>query len=138
MASQFEGNVAIVTGAARGLGREYAIRLAAEGANVVAADVRDCGETVAAVETGGGAALGMSVDVTDMAACSRMAEQTQERFGRIDILVNNAALYGGLKNGRFDQLEAAEWDRVQGCLRGCRGRWRTRGERLSFCRDPNL
>lgn len=112
MTGQVEGMVAIITGAGRGLGREYATRLSAEGANVVVADIRDCDETVAAVEAGGGDALGLNVDVTDMAACSRMAAQAQERFGRIDILVNNAALYGGLKNGRFDQLDDGEWDRV--------------------------
>ena len=105
------GKTAIVTGAARGLGREYAVRLAHEGAAVVAADIADCGETVSAVERAGGRALAVAVDVTDAKSTIAMADATLDRFGRIDVLVNNAALYGALHGGRFDQLDSDEWDR---------------------------
>lgn len=105
-----DGKVAIVTGAAGGLGQAYAIALAEAGAKVVAFDVGDCAETAAAVEAKGGQCLGLAVDVTDMAALTAMAERTAAEFGRIDVLVNNAALYGGLHGGRFDQLDPAEWD----------------------------
>ena len=105
------GKTAIVTGAARGLGREYAVRLAAGGAAVVATDIADCGATVSAVEGAGGQALAVTVDVTDAASALAMADATLDRFGRIDILVNNAALYGALHGGRFEQLDGDEWDR---------------------------
>ena len=106
-----DGKTAIVTGAARGLGREYAVRLAADGAAVVAADIADCGATVSAVEGAGGQALAVTVDVTDPASTHAMADAVLDRFGRIDILVNNAALYGALHGGRFEQLDGDEWDR---------------------------
>jgi 3-oxoacyl-[acyl-carrier protein] reductase len=102
-----EGKVAIVTGAARGLGREFVKLLASKGAQVVAADVNDCGETIAEA---GGTGLSLTVDVGDMASVQAMADAAVARFGRIDVLVNNAALYGGLKGGRFDKIDPAEWD----------------------------
>ncbi len=112
MTGQLEGKVAIVTGAARGLGREYALRLAAEGAAVVAGDVRDCADTVAEVTNAGGRATGIQLDVSNMASCTAMAEAAVESFGRIDVLINNAALYGGLTGGRFDSLDVEEWNNV--------------------------
>ena len=107
---QLEGKVALVTGAARGLGRAYVEAMAAEGASVVGGDVRECGETVAAVEAAGGQALGITLDVADMASCRAMVDQAKERFGRVDILVNNAALYGALSGGRFDDIPEDAWD----------------------------
>lgn len=109
-AGALDGKVAIVTGAARGLGREYAIRLAEAGAAVALADQADCADAVAAVEAAGGRAIGCETDVADAASTAAMAQATLDAFGRIDVLVNNAALYGGLKSGRFDQLDEAEWD----------------------------
>ncbi len=105
-----EGKVAIVTGAARGLGREYAERLAEAGAAVVAADREDCAPTVARVEAAGKRALAVTVDVADLASVEAMAEAAKEAFGRVDVLVNNAALYGALSGGRFTDLDEAEWD----------------------------
>ena len=105
------GKVAIVTGAARGLGRAYCRSLAQAGAAVVAQDLRDPADTVAEVRGAGGKAIGVSGDIAKMADCTLMAEAAVKAFGRIDVLVNNAALYGGLKGGRFTDLDEAEWDR---------------------------
>ena len=104
------GKVAIVTGAARGIGREYASCLAAAGAAVIAADRRDCSETVTEVMAAGGKALGLDLDVADSESSQAMAESAVEAFERIDVLVNNAALYGSLKCGRVEDLAEAEWD----------------------------
>ncbi len=104
------GRTAIVTGAARGLGRAYAIKLMEAGMNVVAADTADTAETVGAFY-GAGRGLGVGVDVADFASVQAMAEKALKEFGRIDVLINNAALYGGLKGGRVEQIDEAEWDR---------------------------
>jgi NAD(P)-dependent dehydrogenase (short-subunit alcohol dehydrogenase family) len=109
---RLKDRVAIVTGAARGIGQAYGLSLAREGAKVVAADILSCAETIAKVRDAGGEALGMTVDVADVQSTQAMAAQTVQRFGRIDILVNNAAVYGGLKLTPFEQIPEAEWDRV--------------------------
>jgi len=87
--------VAIVTGAAQGIGKAYALRFAREGAHVVAADIRDGQALEVATECTalGPEALGLRVDVGDEASTLALAERTVERFGRIDVLVNNAAIY---------------------------------------------
>ena len=107
---QLKDKVAIVTGAARGLGRAYAETLAKEGAAVVIGDVRDCAETQAAIEAAGGSVLVTPLDVGDMASCQAMADRAAEQFGRIDVLVNNAALYGDLSGGRFTEIPEESWD----------------------------
>ena len=109
---QLDGKVAIVTGAARGLGRAYADAMAGEGAAVLACDINSCEETVQGIEQSGGRAAGAITDVASMDSCSAMADRALEAFGKIDVLVNNAALYGGLKGARFEQLDEAQWDAV--------------------------
>ncbi len=117
-----DGKVAIVTGAARGLGRAYAVHLAKHGARVVAGDVRDCNETANEIEQAGGEALAVHLDVGETASCEAMAAATLERFGRIDALINNAALYGGLDSARADAIDEEEWQRVMNInVTGC---WR--------------
>ncbi|MGH8067646.1 MAG: SDR family NAD(P)-dependent oxidoreductase [Candidatus Entotheonellia bacterium] len=109
---RLKDRVAIVTGAARGIGQAYSLALAREGAKVVATDILSCTETIAQVQQAGGEALGLTVDVADAQSTLAMAAQTVQRFGRIDILVNNAAVYGGLTLTPFEQIPEAEWDRV--------------------------
>ena len=89
-----DGRVAIVTGASRGIGRALALALAHAGADVVAAarDVEACREVVHEIETAGGWGLACRLDVTDPDDRAALLEATYERFGRLDVLVNNAGL----------------------------------------------
>lgn len=102
--------VVVVTGAARGIGQEYVRAMAAKGALLVAGDVLDCAETVRLAAEAGGRAIGVKLDVTKTESTSAMAQAAIDAFGRIDGLVNNAALYGTLKGGRFDTLSETDWD----------------------------
>jgi len=104
--------VAIITGSGRGLGKLYAERFAKEGSKVTVCDVIDCGETVKAIESIGGEVLSLRTDVTSTEETVEMARKTVERFGKIDILVNNAAIYGGLRLQPFYEVDEIEWDRV--------------------------
>ena len=100
MTGSLTGKVAVITGAARGLGREYAIKMAAEGAAIVAGDVRSCDETVAAISKDGGQAAGVELNVADPASCDNATKIAADLYGKIDVLVNNAALYAALKAAR--------------------------------------
>jgi 3-oxoacyl-[acyl-carrier protein] reductase len=102
--------VVLVTGGARGLGREYVISLAAEGAKLVAGDVLDCAGTITAARDAGGQAIGVRLDVTDPTSATAMAHAALDAYGQIDALVNNAALYGALRGGRFNAIAEADWD----------------------------
>lgn len=107
---RLKDRVAIITGAAQGIGKAYALRLAGEGAKVVLADILDAGAAAAEIATSGGQALALRTDVSDEASANEMAQKTLERFGRIDILVNNAAIYGTLKLKPFYEITQKEWD----------------------------
>jgi p-cumic alcohol dehydrogenase len=107
---RIDGKVIVITGAARGIGQEYAKSFAAAGARIVACDINDCEATVALAKEAGAQVTGVKVDVADMASVTAMAETALNTFGRIDGLVNNAALYGGLRGGRFDALSEKDWD----------------------------
>jgi NAD(P)-dependent dehydrogenase (short-subunit alcohol dehydrogenase family) len=112
--------VAIVTGGATGLGRVFARRLLAEGARVMIADVVDPVDAVFELGKHGDVA-GVVADVADAAAARAMADTTVRRFGRIDVLVNNAAVFATLRPQAFDAIPEAEWDRVMSV--NVRGVW---------------
>ena len=106
----FKDKVVIITGAARGLGQAYARQFARLGASVAVNDLRDCSETLAIIEQEGAKGLATQTDVTNAKSTTEMADAVVEKFGRIDVLVNNAALYGSLTFAPFDKLEESEWD----------------------------
>jgi NAD(P)-dependent dehydrogenase (short-subunit alcohol dehydrogenase family) len=108
----FENKVAIVTGAAQGLGAEYALRLAESGAKVMAADAKNADSIVAEIRSGGGEALAVQVDVRDAISVRAMVHATLTAFGRIDILINNAAIAADLQMKPFLEIDSEEWDRV--------------------------
>ena len=106
------GKVAIVTGGAKGLGAAYARALAAEGATPVVADVADGSAVVAAIRAKGGQASALPTDVSDEEAVRRLVSDTLARHGRIDILVNNAAVFASLAPVAFGDIDVPLWDRV--------------------------
>jgi len=108
---RLSGKVAVITGGAAGIGFAYARRFLAEGARVVVADVA---EPLPAAEKldATGRALGVRTDVSDAASVRAMVDAAVGRFGRIDVLVNNAAVFATLKPQPFDAIPEAEWDRV--------------------------
>jgi 3-oxoacyl-[acyl-carrier protein] reductase len=105
-----EGKVIIVTGAARGIGQEYARYLGGLGARIVVADINDCSNTLDLVQAAGGAAAVVKVDVASASSAMDMARTALDAFGRIDALINNAALFGALRGGRFDAISETDWD----------------------------
>ncbi|MFI0368532.1 SDR family oxidoreductase [Actinomadura sp. 1N219] len=129
--TRFAGRVAVVTGAAQGIGEAYARALASEGASVVVADVDERGQAVADDIRG----LFVRTDVSDPASVEVMAATAAERFGGIDHLVNNAAVFGTMK---LDFLFTVDWDyykkfmsvNMDGallCARACYPHMRARG-----------
>ena len=106
----------IITGAAGGLGRAFAEGFARAGAAVVAADINAAGakETAALIRAAGGIAHGIGLDVTRAEQAARVAEFAHTTLGGIDALVNNAAIYNGLRRARFEEIEEEEEGRVTG------------------------
>jgi 3-oxoacyl-[acyl-carrier protein] reductase len=102
--------VAIVTGGAGAIGRAYCLGLAAAGFAVVVADLAPGGAVGEQVAAAGGIALALEVDVSDRASTLEMARRTVAAFGRIDVLVNNAAYFSTIVKRPFEQIEVAEWD----------------------------
>jgi NAD(P)-dependent dehydrogenase (short-subunit alcohol dehydrogenase family) len=107
LSGALQGRVAVVTGAAQGIGNAIARGLAAEDARVVVADLQRAEEAARPLD-----GLGLTVDVSDESQVERMVEEVVERCGRIDILVNNAGLYASLAMRPFTEIPVDEWRRV--------------------------
>jgi NAD(P)-dependent dehydrogenase (short-subunit alcohol dehydrogenase family) len=114
----------LVTGAGRGLGRAFALGFAARGDSVAACDLDAAGAAETARLTGG---IGLAMDVADAASVRSGVEQVVAALGGVDVVVNNAGLYAGLRRGPFHEIDEEEWDRVMAvnvkgtwlCARAC-------------------
>jgi 3-oxoacyl-[acyl-carrier protein] reductase len=113
---RLKNKVAIITGSARGMGRVFARRFAEEGAKLTVCDVLDCAPVAEEIEALGGEALALKADVASEEDTAAMAQKTFDRFGRIDILVNNAAVIGAIEVKDFakpvEEIVSADWDRI--------------------------
>ncbi|OGP59231.1 MAG: dehydrogenase [Deltaproteobacteria bacterium RBG_13_52_11b] len=109
---RLRGKVAIITGAAQGIGAAFAIGFAREGAKVVIADILEGGEIVEKVKSLGGEAIFVRTDVSKQDQCDVMVKKAFDRFGSVDILVNNAAIFGSIILKPFTEVTTEEWMRV--------------------------
>jgi len=109
---RLKGKVTIITGAAQGIGATFAAGFAKEGATIVIADILDGKEVTEAIEKSGGEAIFVKTDVTKQNECDALAKAASDRFGSIDILINNAAIFGDLVTGPFMEISDEEWRRV--------------------------
>jgi NAD(P)-dependent dehydrogenase (short-subunit alcohol dehydrogenase family) len=109
---RLDGIAAIVTGAAQGIGATYAQAMAAEGARLSVCDLDPPDAVVAAIRAAGGEAIGRVCDVSDPKAVAALVEATLAAFGGVQVLVNNAALFGKIRLKPFSEIDSEEWDRV--------------------------
>ena len=110
---KFADKVAIVTGAQTGIGLAIAQRLAGEGAAVVLADIADATPQARELQTAGARSLALKVDVAEEQSVHGMVERTLLEFGRIDVLVNNAAIAASIQLRAFEEISVSEWRRMQ-------------------------
>jgi NAD(P)-dependent dehydrogenase (short-subunit alcohol dehydrogenase family) len=109
---RLKDKVAIITGAAQGIGAAFSLGFAREGARIVIADILDGSEVVKAVQKVGGEAVYVKTDVTKQDGCDTLAKAAVDRFGTIDILINNAAMFGNLVQRPFMEITSEEWNKV--------------------------
>jgi 3-oxoacyl-[acyl-carrier protein] reductase len=129
-----EGKVSLITGAGQGIGRAFAGAFAAAGARVIVADVDAAAgeETSAELRSAGHDSIAIAADVTDEQAVEAMAAAAVARFGQIDVLVNNAAIFSTITMKPFDEIELSEWRTVMDvnltgvflCCRAVGRRWK--------------
>lgn len=111
---RLKDKVALITGAGQGIGRACALRFAEEGAHIVIAEIQEgrARSVVQEIESAGGQALAVKVDVSQPESVKAMVQQSLTRFGRIDVLVNNAAIFSTIKVKPFEEITLEEWNRL--------------------------
>jgi len=107
-----DGKVALVTGSSQGIGAALALALAAAGASVVVSDVADASETARQIKAKGGRAAATKADVTDNASLAALVDTAEMTFGPVNVLINNAGIFGTLELKPFTQISEDEWDAV--------------------------
>jgi len=107
-----EQKTVIVTGGATGIGQAFAMGCAAQGANIVVADMNSSEETVEGIKKLGGRAIGIQVDVSNQESLTAMADASLKAYGRIDGLINNAAYFREVKLTPFEEIDPVIWDRI--------------------------
>jgi 3-oxoacyl-[acyl-carrier protein] reductase len=114
MSPVLKDKVAVITGAGRGLGKEFALRFAAEGARLLLPDIslERAQTTVKAIEAKGGKAYAILTDISDEKATQKMADEVIRLYGKVDILLNNAALYYGVERRAWDAWTVKDWDHM--------------------------
>jgi 3-oxoacyl-[acyl-carrier protein] reductase len=114
MSAVLKGKVAVITGASQGIGRNYALRFSEEGAKMVVVDVQydKLEKLVAEIKARGGEAIAVKTDISDEASVKAMADAAITKYGRVDILLNNAAIYYGLPFKPWDSWTVQEWDHL--------------------------
>lgn len=108
--ARLTNKTAVITGAAQGIGATFARAFAAEGANVVSADILDSVDVVSEIRAAGGNAIGVKTDITNQDSVSAMLAQTEAEFGPVEILLNNAAIFANLQLKPLTELSEVEWD----------------------------
>jgi len=114
MSPVLENKVAIITGAGRGLGRAFALKFAEEGAKLLLPDIslERAEGVVNEIRAKGGEAVAMETDISDENATNRVAEKVMQQYGKVDILLNNAAIWYGINITPWDAWTVEEWDRI--------------------------
>ena len=114
MAGVLKDKVAIITGGGRGLGKEFALKYAEEGAKLLLPDINldNAKEAAAEINKKGGKAAAMQVDISDEKSCQKMADEVMKVYGKVDILVNNAAIWAGLNITPWDAWKVQDWEKI--------------------------
>ena len=112
MTGRVEGRVCVVTGGAQGIGATYAKALATEGAKLVISDIDDGTAVADEIKASGGEAIALQNDVSHWQSCQEMAAGALKAFGRIDVLINNAAIFGKLERASIEEISPELFDRV--------------------------
>ncbi len=109
---RMDGKVAVVTGAALGIGAFYARALAAEGASVMLSDMVDSSAVAKQINDAGGRAASCDADVSKWLDVENLVSQTIKEFGRLDVMVSNAGIFSALKRAKILDIDESDWDRV--------------------------